>query len=62
MDYLTNNFADDYVSRLDIRTLENLGICKADTDYIVINFRRGGDLTAAKNSPPKIDPKNHARS
>jgi hypothetical protein len=50
VDYLTNNFTDDYVSRLDIRTLENLGICKADANYIVNNFHRGGALTAAKTN------------
>jgi hypothetical protein len=49
MDYLTGNFTDHYVSRLDFRTLENLGICKADANDIVVNFHRGTDLTATKN-------------
>lgn len=50
MDYLTNNFTDDYVSRLDIRTLETLGISKADATDIVITVHRGGALTAVKTN------------
>ena len=39
MDYLTNNFADDFISRLDIGTLENVGIDKDEaTSFGGINF------------------------
>ena len=49
MDYLTNNFADDFISRLDIDTLENLGIAKDEATSFVIKFHRGEDLTETKS-------------
>ena len=49
LDYLTNNSADDFISRVDISTLENLGIGKDEATSFVIKFHQGEDLTETKS-------------